>query len=343
MKKIAFLLPPDLLDDGRILLDAGNWFAQIAKHLAGEYRITLIVRKIRDKQYENIPNGVSLVYDSEKPNAVSIEGLPSYTQANIRSWESRPMLSGEYDCAVAFQGLSPWCLATALHRVKAKRKLVYLQRQPSFYLLEGDLPYFRSLYGQFDGVLCASRRILAEVERGFGEEFALAAQPAPDTERYKALACEPIEDTFECDKLNLITVDHLAVGSFVDRIPIIAQAVKKEFPHLRWYVMGSGAYDAKLLRDIVVSDVCDQVQPVGSAENPYPYIGICDGYVIVDDENQEEALGAQALGVPLFFVRKRKDIPAFVQWLRELMDRRSHRNRMDWPDREIWIKSIEGE
>lgn len=343
MKQLAFLLPPDLQEDGRLLLDAAGWFVQIAERLKREYRITLIVRRIREKQYESIPEGISLLYDTEKPDEVSATGMASCTQVNIRSWKSKPELKGEYDCAIAFQGFSPWCLATTLHRVKAKRKLVYLQRQPSFYLLEGDLPYFRELYGWFDGVLCADRRIQTEMERIFGEGFAMAAQPAPDVERCRALAYEPIEDAFETDTLNLITVDRLAVGSMTDRIPMIAQAVKAEFPQLRWYVMGSGVYENQLLHDVITCNVCDQVQPVGMVENPWPYIRHCDGYVIVDDENQEEALGAKALGVPVFVIRKRRGIPAFAAWLKELAAERNHRIEMDWPDRKIWIKYIEGE
>ena len=340
MKRIAFLIPPDLQADGRLLLDDRNWFSQIVEQIGGQS--TLIVRQIGDKRYEDIPNGVEVLVDLEKPEDISAEGFPSYTQANIHSWKSSPMLAGGFDCAIAFQGLSPWCLATTMYRIQAKRKLVYLQNPPSWYLLEGDISYFKQLFRQFDSVLCASKQIFDDYVAFFGDQNAVVARPAGDMERYMMLADAQTEDKFEEDALNLITVDRMASGVNVEWIPEAAEAVRAEYSCLRWYVVGEGDNYTKLLRGIVLRNVCEQVQPVGKMENPFPYIQMADGYVAIEDENQEEAMGARALGVPVLTLRNMEDMSVFKNWLKELIGGRTQR-KVGWTDRNIWIQSIEGE
>lgn len=313
VKKLAFVIPHFLQEDGALQLEEGKQVRLLTGQLKQKYEITYIVRRIRQKKYDEVPEEEDLLYDSVVPRySGGIQETPE--QAVSRSYlyysewaEQENITEREFDCVIAFDGISPWCLATALHRIKAARRIVWFHKTPELYLMPEDAALWKRIYGQFAGI-CVSTEAVKE---GFCRIFPDSAQKVEliphilDEEEYKDPAAGDFENPYHKDCLNLLTAGRLNVGSGIEKIPAIAAEMKRCCPRIRWFILGNGDMRNHILRQIILQDVCEEVILLDKKENRYPYIQNCDIYAALSDPAEDEAaMTAMAMKKPVFSISK---------------------------------------
>lgn len=335
MKTMALILPPELEEDGSLCPAQAGLLRRLVQAWQGMYRVTVILRAVRDKTYRDVPEGVEVLLDDASADADAYPG-GTYMQRGLAAWRDAPALPGGWDCVIALDGLHPWCLMTALHRVKAARRLAFLPVEPRLFLCAGDMPAFGGAFGQLDGVLCASRWTQEDFAAMFLEVQSVLAHP-PHEPPAEAATADP-----EPGALHVLTVEPLEAWRHAERIPPLAAEAKAACPRLRWHIFGSGPRQPYLLRDVILYDVCGEVFPEGAAENADALLPLCSGVVHFDDENTGVAAKAQALGIPVLSLRRDEGAETLLPWLASLHPAESPRQPV-WPDGALWTNMIEGE
>ena len=280
MKTLALIVPPSPPDG------ADDAFpALLAEALRGDFACTLITRAERA---------------AALPRCA--EAAPSYTQRSYRAFRSaQEGASGRFDAALATDGLHPWALA-ALDGTTAARKLVYLRALPEDYLLPEDRTFFAERFAGMAAVLCENEEIRADFDRLFPE---LAGKsrvlcPPPDPVRCRRLAAAPCAEQWDRSTADVLAVCRLDSASDVQKLPRLAAAWKRRRPELRWHIAGDGAWRDWLIREIVLADVCDEVELTDAGENAAPLIAQANAYLALADVGDTEAEGmARAMGKPV--------------------------------------------
>lgn len=79
--------------------------------------------------------------------------------------------------------------------------------------------------------------------------------------------------------LKLLTIGRYTLQKRFHLIPAICRRILDAGIDVRWYIIGFGASDEYIHKEIEREGVKDHVILLGKKENPYPYIKACDWYV----------------------------------------------------------------
>lgn len=336
MKRVALVIPPDLVEDGRLLPGGAQTLRELVRRWRGRYHITLVLRAFRDKMYEELPDGVGVLLDNAAAD-VSGQSHATYMQRGLAAWMEVPTLPGEWDCAVALDGLHPWCLATALYRIRAARKVAYLPCEPRLFLSDADKVAYAPVWGALNAVAAATRWTQENFTDMFPQIRSVLAH----------LPCEAPEaaapQTMETDCFHILTAEPLMEWRQAERIPALAAQARKVCPRLRWHIIGDGPRQPYLLREIILNDVCEEVFSQGAADDKLnAMLRHCDGVVNFDDENVGAGAAAQALGIPVLSLRRSEGAETLTRWLAGLHPA-DKPHRPVWQDERLWTEMIEGE
>jgi len=346
MKSLAILLPHRLDEEGNLTIDASASFLRILNHLKCHYRITLILRQIRQLTYHALPEGFTILYDTALPVETVCTDSIGFFQHWYHAWSQASPLAGTYDCVISGSATSPWCMDAVLRRVSAKRRLLFFPHDPCRLLTFRDIPVFIQMCSHVDCLLCATQAICRSVASLCGDRVLMAtAHPPADLSSVSEQAALFIETPFEEDQINLVTCESLCSGTRAELIPIVATQLTQWQPSLRWYIFGKGERSAHLLQEIIAHDVCEQVIPVEDAESPMGCIPWCSGVVALHDENEEAAAAASLLNIPLFVMDEDYNISDLTQWVASLSPSIQPHPLPDctWKDKQLWKFFIEGE
>lgn len=273
LKKLALIIPPELPDEeacrGR------NTAELLAQTLRKSYDCSCIC------SYTAMDSALQ----ADKADALS------HTQRSYWKWhQAYPVANECFDAALATDGLHPWALA-ALDRLMAKRRFIWICDAPEDYLLTEDIPFFAERYETIDGVLCASEAIHESVCRLFPKQArksTVIALPL-DTEYYSRLAQAPFDALWEGDTADIFAVCRLDNENDAQKIPKLAAEWALIRPDLRWHIAGAGAWRDRLVREIVLNDVCETVELMEPPQNPAPFIAQTNAYLSIDEAGDEEA------------------------------------------------------
>lgn len=340
--KIGFLLSPDLREDGTPRMRMEREAGLIAGIMGGEWEITYIVRGIGAKPYAGLPENVALLTDRAVPGPFR-EGAAGRVQAAMDRWQGlAPVTGGEFDCVVAF-GFDPWAMETALRRLNAKRRLLYLKRPLRHYLGERDKLFFQDVMRGFDGVMCATREAAGDAEAFLDGAAPVRKAGLPcDIQRLAALADEKAELPFEDGCVNLAAVYSLENEDTMEHIPVLAAKHKEIQPELRWYILGQSGRYGRLQRSIVLQDVWQEVIPVEDAENVYPYLRACDAFLCLPGDGYSELVReARAMGKRIIDVYASGD--ELLMERQKILKAEPDGPWTQWEDHENFIKMLKGE
>lgn len=334
--KLAFLLSPDLREDGTLQTRMGREAGLIAGLLGGKWELTCIVRDVNEKPYAGLPENAALLTDRAVPGPLR-EGPESRVQAAMDRWQGlAPVTDEEFDCAVAF-GFDPWAIETALRRLNAKRRLLYLSRPLRHYIGEQD----KLLICGFDGVMCTAPETAGDTEALLeGAVLVRKIEPPCDVRRLAGLAAEQVELPFEDGRVNLVAVYTLENEELMERIPVLAAQLKETRPELRWYILGRSERYGRLQRSIIVQDVWQEVIPVEDAENVYPYIRKCDAFLRLPGDS-ELTREVRAMGKKIIDVHTSGDELLMEQ--QEILKAVPDVQWTQWEDYENFINILKGE
>ena len=289
MEKLALLIPP---------LPPGT------QEHSGRSTAVLLAQTLRDGFQCSCIRPDSDIAFSQPDRA----DAPSYTQRSYWQWyQAGPAVAGRFDAAVALDGLHPWTLAV-LERLDAQRRFIWLCDLPEDYFLSGDVPFFAKRYGALAGVFCAN----AEIRENFCHLFPRLTErsavivPPLDTAYYSQLAQNPCDLAWEKDTADILVVCRLDSESDAEKIPALAATWKQRRPELRWHIAGTGARHDRLVRAIVLHDVCETVELLEIPDNLAPLMAQANAYLAIDEagdadaERMAQVMGKKVLHLPLW-------------------------------------------
>ena len=91
---------------------------------------------------------------------------------------------------------------------------------------------------------------------------------------------EPIEELFDNDKFNIVSVGRVSYEKGMDlAVKACAKLVKDGYENIRWWIVGDGPAMDEVKSVIKECEMQRYVNLVGMKDNPYPYIKKADVYV----------------------------------------------------------------
>lgn len=186
----------------------------------------------------------------------------------------------EYDCVVAYQILSPKVVATALKRIKGKKKVLFVHGRN---VRPNHLNHFFDLvYGKFDMVYCVSNQTRIDYIR----DFPISGRKASvfynlldsNNVLLRSAECPDINFLRE-NRYKLVTVGRLVSIKGQQMIPATVRLLLNAGYDVHWYIVGDGPLRDEIECEIDKYDIAEYVHLLGTQMNPYPYIKNCDIYV----------------------------------------------------------------
>ena len=248
----------------------------------------------------------------------------------------------EFDCTIAF-GFDPWAIETVLHRLPAKRRLLYLCRPLQHYIGEQDRQFFCEALHGCCGILFESQEAADAAEGFLNGTVSVQKIGLPcDIQRIQALADADEDVGFEDECINLVAVYSQRNEEWMEHLPALAAGLKQDHPNLRWHVLGTGKRYERMTRNIILQDVWQEVVPEGDVENVYPYLRRCDAFLqMPGDKNSTLVREAQAMGKAVIEVRACEGSLKLVE--SEFAKGCLETVWIPWEDQNEFMKMIEGE
>ena len=184
----------------------------------------------------------------------------------------------EYDLVVAYQGYDPGVTCQALHKLKSKKKIVWLHGE----CIESNIvmAMLGMQFKKFHTVFCVSDSIRKyAIEKFAGLQNVEVFYNLLNREEILKKADMPFEKPSHPDGTVLCTVGRLSSKKGQDMIPEIVRLLLDAGKNVYWYLVGEGPLREKIISECRKYGVQDYVFLIGSQDNPYPYIKACSIYI----------------------------------------------------------------
>ena len=297
MKSILFVIPT--LRDGGAERSLVNLLCELP---SDKYEIDLLLLKKKGVFLSQVPDYVNII---EQPKAVeklyapvAKAGLyaPVKVLANGLSkilfkgmgkqkafvWEYFykyviPPCKKEYDVAVGYLGGESTYYI--VDKVKAKKKIHWVHND---YRTSGmPKKYDKVLFGKVDNVVTISNECLAILNEEFPEyqSKCCCIENITSSKVVKKQANIFFPEEYRGVDNILLSVGRLSEQKGFDLAISAATIMKKRGMKFKWFIIGSGPLQDKLIKQIESEDIADCVCLLGTKPNPYPYIKNCDIFV----------------------------------------------------------------
>ena len=189
------------------------------------------------------------------------------------------LLDEEFDCAIAYHGMSGNQMNRLLANVKAKKKIAWIHGDHSFE--RKHLKDAEWLYNRFDHIFCVSGVTKEKYLKDFPSlkdktDIYYNHMPVNDIIERSLL---PMDVDLSTECTNIVTVGRVSPEKGQDLIPSVARLLCEKGYSFHWYVVGDGPDRQRIEGLIKEAKVDDTVIMLGNKTNPYPYIKACDIYV----------------------------------------------------------------
>lgn len=185
---------------------------------------------------------------------------------------------GMYDYVVACQeGLATHFVST-FQNVK---KIAWVRCEYSSYINMVPCSQYQkeqySIYPQFNKIVCVSETTRNDFVHFFGhlKDRVFAIHNIQDIDSISDKSNETVNDNFSPDYFNIVSIGRIAPQKRFNKIPEIANSLRKQGVIFKWYIIGDGNIEGEgdKLREAINLYHCeDCVICLGYKQNPYPYI-----------------------------------------------------------------------
>ena len=173
-----------------------------------------------------------------------------------------------------------WDSTYFVSHFKKMKKIAWFRSEYRVYkkqLSPKQQEYERKIYPLFHRIVCVSQTTKDDFISFFPtlSSNVVAIHNIQNDRNIINMANEKIEDGFDIDVFNIVSVGRFAPQKRFSSIPQIAASLKQRRLRFMWYIIGDGnmgkEFD-KTMEKIKEYDVSDCVKCIGSRLNPYPYI-----------------------------------------------------------------------
>lgn len=219
----------------------------------------------------------------------------------LHMMKKMPILSGEYDIALAYWG--DRTMFYMVDKVRAKKKIAWLHFDYAEPPREDAV--YRYYFSKCDKVITVSSEIERSLSAALPEiaSRVVTVENRIDRKSIRRLALESADFEDDFDGLRLVTVGRICEQKGYDlALGAVARLVNEGYP-IRWYVIGAGEgdyYDA-LHSQITALGIEGAVRFLGIKQNPYPYMKAA--YIYLQPSRHEgkpiSVEEAKVLGCPI--------------------------------------------
>lgn len=212
-------------------------------------------------------------------NKVKISDMESVIQMQLM-WKYGmpflPRIDKDYDVAISYL----WPHYFIAHKVKAKTKIAWIHTDYSN--IKTDIKEDLKIWNKFDYIMAVSK----ECKNSFIKKYpslkdkVKVMENITSPEFVRKMADEDIEEKFEEDKFNIVSVGRLCYAKGIDNAVIALKILHdKGLKNIKWYVVGYGG-DEDLIKGLIKEhNLENSFILLGKKTNPYPYMKACDLYV----------------------------------------------------------------
>lgn len=237
-----------------------------------------------------------------RPFQTFFAGAMNQMLARIHS-EYSSNLDKEYDLAIAY--LELWPTVYVAEKVRAKKKVAWCHVDYPAARLNPrlDMKYYRKM----DQIFCVSPECAEHFRACFPQlrDRVDWAENLIDEKGIlqKADSQEKLEDVFaDYTGFRIVTVARLdSYTKGLDRIVSIVSRLKADGLDFRWYLIGGGADEPELRKNIEEKRISDRLYLLGEKRNPYPYLAQASLFVLAsrNEGKPVTVTEAQILNTPI--------------------------------------------
>ncbi len=180
----------------------------------------------------------------------------------------------EYDLAISF--MTPHYVVA--EKLKAKTKIAWVHTD--YTKMHLDVTSETLMWGKYDYIAAVSEGVAETFKSVFPsltEKVIVIENILPEILIRKQ--AEEIEPNYDKGTINILSIGRFTFQKNFDSIPDICTRLVKKGQNVKWYLIGYGPDEEKIVDCIKKSMAEDRVIVLGKKDNPYPYLKACDYYV----------------------------------------------------------------
>lgn len=257
--------------------------------------VDLYVEKIGGELFEELPEWVNVIEIPRKTRHLSKPNLHArvkslkarfelhfckkYVKQCELSARSFPIITKEYDMAIAYHAPNTIPVFYVIHNLKAKKKVMWLHGDVETNHMTGEIAKY--YYQKYDKVFAVSKQSKEIFDKHFPElshrcEVFYNIINA-DYVKKQAERAATYKDDFE--GIRILTIGRLDYQKGIDlAIEVCKKLVDYGMP-IRWYVCGEGTERKNLEEKISKYCLEERFLLLGNQVNPYGYLRDCDFYI----------------------------------------------------------------
>ena len=182
----------------------------------------------------------------------------------------------DYDLAISF--LTPHYIVS--HKVNAKKKIAWIHTDYDY--IQTNRISQLSMWGYYDYIASISEAVTNNFVKNF-PELAGKVIEIPNVLPVKLINKQANEffadEMIEDGSLKLLSIGRYCEQKNFDNIPFISRKLLELGLNFKWYIIGFGSDEGRIIESIKKCHMEDRVILLGKKSNPYPYIKACDVYI----------------------------------------------------------------
>lgn len=187
-----------------------------------------------------------------------------------------PKIKGHYDLGIMFLGIAD----TLINKVDSDMKITW--NHTDYDTLGPDKKMDLGTYFKVDYVVSVSDECTQKVIKNYPalKEKAITIENLLAKDFIIKQSKEKIENPFDLNTdFNLLSIGRYCEAKNFDNVPFICKKLLDLGLNIKWYIIGYGGDEEKIVQNIKKNHMEDYVILLGKKTNPYPYIKACDVYV----------------------------------------------------------------
>ena len=187
-----------------------------------------------------------------------------------------PRIKGHYDLGIMFLGIAD----TLINKVDADMKITW--NHTDYDTLGPDKKMDLETYSKVDYVVSVSDECNQKVIKHYPalKEKAITIENLLAKDFIIKQSKEKIENPFDLNTdFNLLSIGRYCEAKNFDNVPFICKKLLDLGLNIKWYIIGYGGDEEKIIQNIKKNHMEDYVILLGKKTNPYPYIKACNVYV----------------------------------------------------------------
>lgn len=177
-----------------------------------------------------------------------------------------------------------WDSTYFVSHFKKTKKIAWFRSEYQVYhklLTAKQREYEQKIYPSFYRIVCVSQTTKDDFISFFPaiSSNVVAIHNIQNDSNILNMANEKIDDSFDKNTFNIVSIGRFAPQKRFSCIPQIAEKLKQNGLRFMWYIIGDGNMEMefdKTIENVAKYDVSDCVKCIGSRINPYPYIKQAD-------------------------------------------------------------------